>query len=225
MLTAVTGAVQDPDGPGSFSYQWIRVDGDGTSNPANIGENSKAYLLAEADLGKRVQVMVDFTDGSGFAESLTSEASPSSGAVQPLDVNLVSNLTQSGDASALYTRDHGQAFTTGTATGGYPVTGVSIISEDPDGDAIALQICGVNPSGHPTTNCTDLTAPRLLCGGTPGLHRPEHHTADAGGQHDLHVGIQGPHFTNAIARGRHHQYWPGRLLPCRLVHQGQIPVV
>ena len=105
VLTAVTGAVQDPDGPGSFSYQWIRVDADGTSNPTNIGENSNAYLLAEADLGKRVQVRADFTDGSGFAESLTSEASPSSGAVQPLDGHLVSNLTQSGDAEcAVYQR-------------------------------------------------------------------------------------------------------------------------
>ena len=101
VLTAVTSAVQDPDGSGSFSYQWIQVDADGTSNPANIGENSNAYLLAEADLGRRVQVRVDFTDGSGFAESLTSEASPSSGAVQPLDGHLVSNLTQSGDSDVL----------------------------------------------------------------------------------------------------------------------------
>ena len=164
-LTAVTSAVQDPDGSGSFSYQWIQVDADGTSNPTNIGENSNAYLLAEADLGRRVQVRVDFTDGSGFAESLTSEASPSSGAVQPLDGHLVSNLTQSGDSDVLYTRDHGQAFTTGAASGGYPVTGVSIISKDPNSDPIALKICEVNMSGHPTTTCTDLTAPASSAAG------------------------------------------------------------
>ena len=224
-LTAVTGAVQDPDGPGSFSYQWIQVDADGTSNPTNIGENSNAYLLAEADLGKRVQVRVDFTDGSGFAESLTSEASPSSGAVQPLDGNLVSNLTPSGDARATYRRDHGQAFTTGADADGYPVTGVSIISEDPEGDAIALQICEVNTSGHPTTPCTDLTAPASSAAGPLDFTVPSSTPRDAGGQHDLHVGIQGSRFTNAIVRGHHHQRRPGLLIPCRLVHQGQIPVV
>ncbi len=40
----------------------------------------------------------------------------------------------------------------------YNITGVTIISEDPEGDDIALQICEVAGNGWPTTTCTDLTS-------------------------------------------------------------------
>ena len=78
---------------------------------------------------------------------------------EPPSVPLVSNLEQTADASATYTRDHGQAFTTGSNSGGYTVTSVTIRTEDPNNDAIPLQICEVDSSTHPTTVCTDLTAP------------------------------------------------------------------
>ena len=45
-LTASTTGIADPDGlPGTFTYQWIRVDANGTSNPTNIGLDSSAYTL------------------------------------------------------------------------------------------------------------------------------------------------------------------------------------
>ena len=72
---------------------------------------------------------------------------------------LVSNTAQASDSDVSYTTDHGQAFSTGYNLTGYTVTGVKIISEDPEGDAIALQICEVDNLGAPTTTCTDLTAP------------------------------------------------------------------
>ena len=74
-------------------------------------------------------------------------------------VILVSNLSQTANQNATYNRDHGQAFTTGNNSTGYSVTSVTIVSEDPNNDAIPLQICEVDGSVHPTTVCTDLTPP------------------------------------------------------------------
>ena len=71
-------------------------------------------------------------------------------------VILVSNLSQTANQNATYSRDHGQAFTTGNNSTGYSVT---IVSRDPNNDPIPLQICEVDGSVHPTTVCTDLTPP------------------------------------------------------------------
>ena len=80
-------AIADADGlPSSFTYQWIRVGADGTSNPTDISGNSNTYLLTEADFGKRIKVRVDFTDGQGGAESRTSDAYPRDGTVQRMTV-------------------------------------------------------------------------------------------------------------------------------------------
>ena len=76
-----------------------------------------------------------------------------------LPVILVSNLSQTANQNATYSRDHGQAFTTGNNSTGYSVTSVTIVSKDPNNDAIPLQICEVDGSVHPTTVCTDLTPP------------------------------------------------------------------
>ena len=76
-------------------------------------------------------------------------------------VTLVSNQDQTGDASATYDKDHGQAFTTGSETTGYTVTSVTIRSEDPNDDPIPLQICEVDESTHPTADCWDLTGPSV----------------------------------------------------------------
>ena len=72
-------------------------------------------------------------------------------------VTLVSNQLQTPDINATYRRDHGQAFTTGSETNGYTVTSVTIRSEDPNNDAIPLQICGVDDNTHPTTKCRDMS--------------------------------------------------------------------
>ena len=70
---------------------------------------------------------------------------------------LVSNQGQIGDTNATYTSDHGQAFTTGSTE--YTVTSVKIRSEDPNSDAIPLQICEVANDESPTAVCWDLTGP------------------------------------------------------------------
>ena len=82
-LTAVTTGILDADGlPSSFTYQWLRVDADGTSNPADITDATAAtYTLATADVGKKVKVKVSFTDELSGEEERTSAAYPSSGTV------------------------------------------------------------------------------------------------------------------------------------------------
>ena len=54
-LTADISTITDPDGltgPG-YTYQWIRVDADGVSNPTNVGSNSSTYTLVAGDAGKK----------------------------------------------------------------------------------------------------------------------------------------------------------------------------
>ncbi|WP_297324590.1 putative Ig domain-containing protein [Nitrosomonas sp.] len=66
VLTANTGAVDDNDGLGTFSYQWLR------DNVAIGGATNNTYTLGNADVGKKISVEVSYTDGHGTAESLTS---------------------------------------------------------------------------------------------------------------------------------------------------------
>ena len=79
VLTASTTSIADADGlPATFSYQWVRVDADGTSNPVDIpGATDASYTLTAADVGKKVKVKVNFTDDLETTETLTSAAFPS----------------------------------------------------------------------------------------------------------------------------------------------------
>ena len=82
-LTADASPIMDADGlPSSFTYQWLRVDADGMSNPADITDATAAtYTLTAADAGKKVKVKVSFTDELSGVEERTSAAYPSSGTV------------------------------------------------------------------------------------------------------------------------------------------------
>ena len=79
-LTAGTGTIADDDGlpatafPTGYTFQWVRVETEEISNPADIGDaTSSLYTLTPDDVGKRVKVRVSFTDATGEAESLESE--------------------------------------------------------------------------------------------------------------------------------------------------------
>ena len=69
--------IEDADGLTnvSYSYQWVRVDADGMSNPADITDATDAtYTPVDADLGKTLKVRVTFDDDAGNTETLTSAA-------------------------------------------------------------------------------------------------------------------------------------------------------
>ena len=72
-LTADTSGISDADGLTnvSYSYQWIRWDGNEDSDIAEaIGPT---YELRDDDQGKTIKVRVTFADDAGNRESLTSE--------------------------------------------------------------------------------------------------------------------------------------------------------
>ena len=73
-LTADTAGIADTDGLTNvtFSYQWIRNDGN--SDTDITSETESTYILVAADEGKTIKVRVTFTDDAGDGESLTSTA-------------------------------------------------------------------------------------------------------------------------------------------------------
>ena len=73
-LTADTTGVEDADGLTnvSYSYQWIRNDGNNDTNI--VDATDVAYTLTDDDFGRTTKVRVTFTDDRGNAETLTSEA-------------------------------------------------------------------------------------------------------------------------------------------------------
>ena len=70
----VTG-IEDEDGLHDieYTYQWVRVDADGTSNEGDITDaTADTYTLTDDDLGKKVKIEVSFTDDFGSDEQRTS---------------------------------------------------------------------------------------------------------------------------------------------------------
>ena len=160
-------------GPGDVSYTFI------LATPVRLNASTEYWVVAEGATSHWNSTFSETEDGSGAPgwtiadlgqrrqagtgmfnnELTTSYQLRINGTINPLPVTLVSNLSQTADQNATYSRDHGQAFTTGNNSTGYRVTSVTIVSRDPNNDAIPLQICEVDGSVHPTTVCTDLTPP------------------------------------------------------------------
>ncbi len=70
-LTA-TKSADDPDGNGSFSFQWQVFNGSTWDNIS--GATASTYLLTPAEEGKDIQVLISYTDAQGFIESLLAPA-------------------------------------------------------------------------------------------------------------------------------------------------------
>ena len=73
-LTALTDGIMDDDVLDDvFTYQWVRVDADGTSNEEDITDETDAtYTLTADERGKKVKVEVRFVDILGGEETRTS---------------------------------------------------------------------------------------------------------------------------------------------------------
>ena len=73
VLTADTSTLADSDGLGTLHYDWQRNTGSGF---ASIGAADQAtYTLGDSDVGGVVRVVLSYTDGQGFANSVTSAGS------------------------------------------------------------------------------------------------------------------------------------------------------
>ena len=144
----------------------IVVAGNGGADATDYSGIPENLVFAPGDTEKTFTVTIVDDEIDDDGESLTlSFDDPhirSGGANETAAITitrtLVSNTAQGGNSDNRFTGDHGQAFTTGHNLPGYNIAGVTIISEDPEGDDIALQICEVASNGWPTTPCTDLTS-------------------------------------------------------------------
>ena len=107
-LTADASPIMDADGlPSSFTYQWVRVDADGMSNPADITDATAAtYTLTAADAGKKIKVQVSFTDELSGEEERTSAAYPSSGTVTTASTTAPALTQRHGDLDAAQDDGH-----------------------------------------------------------------------------------------------------------------------
>ena len=194
-LTAFTSSIGDRDGfrHDQLNYQWKRYAADGTTFETNIGANSSTYRVTANDVGKKIKLEVRFTDNDGNDEGpLTSPAFPYIATQTVGEATFISTLGMAGDSFHDFTtQDQGQVFTTGGNPNGYTVTSVVIISEDSAGDDVALKICGVNESLHPTAACTDLTAPGSSTAG-PLVFTAPSGTTLAGGRTNYMVVISSP---------------------------------
>ena len=70
-LTANLQQLQDPNGLGSFSYQWWKIDPNEIINSQRVG-SSTTYLLKAEDFGFQFKLVVTYRDGDGFQESVSS---------------------------------------------------------------------------------------------------------------------------------------------------------
>ncbi len=100
-LTADLSEIDDPDGLppiSTFTYQWWRVDRDGTSNPMEIsGATGRSYTTVIEDVGKRLYVEVSFRDGVGVPEARRSRLTAPIGGSLQADIltNILSGFSQS----------------------------------------------------------------------------------------------------------------------------------
>ena len=168
-LTASTTGIADADGLTSptYTYQWIRVNGDGMSNPADIPyATSSTYTLVTADLGKKIRVQVNFTDDDNHDEELTSATYPASGTVAAAPTP---NLTVGSPSVTNNNPEPGEVFTlsaTVTNTGDkdapattlwfYQSTDTTITTSDP---SPGTEPVGALAAGATSPESKDVTAP------------------------------------------------------------------
>ena len=121
-LTADIGGITDDDGltDPTFTYQWQRVDG---GTPADIsGATSVTYTLTDDDVGKRIQLQVQFTDDDNNQETRTG---PATSLVVSAPRFLVGNFGQTG-AEGRVLRNVSTGFVAGAHPLGYTIDDIGI---------------------------------------------------------------------------------------------------
>ena len=69
-LSADTSSINDADGLGSFTYQWL------ANGQIIDGATLETFTLTRQEVGKTISVEVKYTDGEGTEETLISAATP-----------------------------------------------------------------------------------------------------------------------------------------------------
>uniref|UniRef100_UPI002FC9DBF7 beta strand repeat-containing protein n=1 Tax=Hydrogenophaga sp. TaxID=1904254 RepID=UPI002FC9DBF7 len=181
VLTAVTGALVDPDGLGTFEYQWF------ANGSAISGATGQTFTLTHAEVDKTLTVRVNFKDQWNTDESVTS--SPTA-AVANLDD------APTGTVSIAGTYEQGQMLTAsntladldgiGTVSyqwlaNGTPISGATgqtfVLTQDQVGKAISVRASytdgfgkaeSVDSADSPTVgNVDDVPTGTVTVSGTP----------------------------------------------------------
>ena len=166
-LTANTSAINDADGPGTFSYQWLRDGAD------VVGATASTYTTGDADVDSQLSVRIRYTDAFGTMETVTSAQTVAVHNVNDLPTGLplitgtaTEDQTLTADVSALADIDglgtiNYQWLRDGSAISG--ATSSTYTARDPDvGSQISLRITYTD--GHGTVE-TLTSAPTLTVTG------------------------------------------------------------
>ena len=148
-LTAVTETITDPDGLGTFSYQW---NSDGVAIPA--GNGNSTFTLTEAQVGTLINVTVSYVDGLGTAESVASAFS---------DVVVNANDAPTGGVTISGTLTQNQTLTANSTLGDADGLGQVLYQWFADGEPffatnlseMVLDEAQVGKSIHVTANYVD----------------------------------------------------------------------
>ena len=172
-LTADVSAIVDADGldTAEFTYQWLRNDGDASTNIQDA--TGSGYTLTSAEQGKTVTVKVTFTDDAGHQESLTSdppgavEAAPNTSATGAPTITGTARVgeTLAADVSAIVDADG-----LDTATFSY-----QWLADD-------MAIAGANGSGYTLTSAEQGKAITVTASFTDAAGNPETLTSDPTGE-------------------------------------------
>ena len=175
-LTADASTVADPDGLGSFSYQWTRISTDSTST-AITGATSSTYVLVQDDVGSTITVTVSWTDGGNTGESLTSAATSAVANVNDAPTGAVTidgTATQGGtltaNTSGVGDLDGLGAFSYQWTRGGTDITGATAATYVPVqadvGSTLTVTVSWTDDGGMaeslesaPTATVTDTNDP------------------------------------------------------------------
>ncbi|UVM03320.1 peroxidase family protein [Pseudomonas laurylsulfatiphila] len=102
VLTAQTAGIVDPDGLGTFSFQWQQ--GVGTTFTNIAGATNATFTPGAAQINQQIRVIARYTDGFGTLESVTSAATAAVvllGAVQTGDA-LANTLNGTAGSDVLF---------------------------------------------------------------------------------------------------------------------------
>ncbi|MDP7150849.1 MAG: hypothetical protein QGI08_03510 [Paracoccaceae bacterium] len=151
-LTANAAGLSDTDGLGDFSFQWLR---DGVEI---AGATGQAYNLVQADVDAEISVRVDYTDGQGTDESVTSDptnpvtnvnTSPTGSVVITGDAQEGETLT--ADPSGLADADGLGVFSYQWLRGGAPIPGATavsyVVTADDADQAISVEVTYTDGQG------------------------------------------------------------------------------
>ena len=160
-LTAARGSIADRNGvPNTFTYQWIRVDGNTETDITNA--TSSSYTPVAADADKKLRVRFSFTDNASTDESSVSDAFPPTGGIEvapPTNV-LVGNYGQPSAGRRHASTKIAQDFTTGSNALGYTLDGVDIRTLDYN--PFQVSVHSLTSDGRPGRSIATLTLPPIF---------------------------------------------------------------